>query len=201
MMNTNNTCIVKNRSASHVIYRIPELNIRREFMPGETKKLSMEELTQLSYQPGGLSLMANFLQIQTAGVTQELGIHTEPEYNMSEQQIVDLIRAGSLDEFLDCLDFAPIGVIDLLKQFAVSVPLNDYDKRVALKQKTGFDVDAALRHIEEEKAEEKPSDAAAPAGRRVQAQPTETPATPGRRTSGSGYKVISKIETPAENAE
>ena len=84
---------------------------------------------------------------------------------------------------------------------AVQLPLTDMNKRKALKQKTGFDVDAALRHIEEEKAEEKPSDAAAPSSRRVQAQPTETPATPGRRTSGSGYKVISKIETPAENAE
>jgi hypothetical protein len=110
---------------------------------------------------------------------------------MSEQQIVELIKSGSLDAFLDCLDFAPIGVIDLLKKYAVSVPLTDYDKRLALKQKTGFDVDAALRHIEEEKAEEKTEDAA-PTGRRVQVQTEEAPVAPGRRTAGSAYKVVSK---------
>jgi len=35
---------VKNRSTSMVVYTIPENNIRREFMPGETKKISKEEL-------------------------------------------------------------------------------------------------------------------------------------------------------------
>ena len=53
---------VKNRSASMVIYRIPEENIRREFAPGEVKKISLDELTKLSYQSGGQALMANFLQ-------------------------------------------------------------------------------------------------------------------------------------------
>ena len=34
------------------------------------------------------------------------------------------------------------------------IPLMDMNKRKALKEKTGFDVDAALRHIEEEKEDE-----------------------------------------------
>ena len=63
---------------------------------------------------------------------------------MSEQDIVRLIKEGSVDEFLDCLDFAPVGVIDLIKKFSVSIPLYDMQKRAALKKKTGFDVDAAL---------------------------------------------------------
>jgi hypothetical protein len=57
----NKTYNVKNRSSSRVIYRIPELNIRREFMPGETKKISYEELEKLSYRPGGENLIANYL--------------------------------------------------------------------------------------------------------------------------------------------
>ena len=48
-----------------------------------------------------------------------------------------------------------IGVIDLIKTMAVQLPLTDMAKRKALKEKTGFDVDKALVHIEEEKAEEK----------------------------------------------
>lgn len=52
---------VKNRSSSVAVYRIPELNIRREFAPGETKKISFGELEKLTYQSGGRELIENFL--------------------------------------------------------------------------------------------------------------------------------------------
>ena len=135
---------VKNRSAATVLYSIPEDHVRRRFMPGETKRISYEELLHLSYQPGGREMMANFLQIQSVGVPKSFGIKTEPEYYMSEQDVLNLLKTGSLDQFLDCLDFAPEGVIELIKKFAVELPLADYDKRQALKKKTGFDVDAAV---------------------------------------------------------
>lgn len=193
MENTTKMCLVKNRSASRIVYRIPELGIRREFSPTETKRISFEELEKLSYQPGGLAMMTNFLQIQDAPAVNQLGIHTEPEYHMSEQQIVELIKTGSLDAFLDCLDFAPVGVMDLVKKYAVSVPLADYEKRKALKEKTGFDVDAALKNIAAEQAE----DAAKATTTQRRIQPVdETPVNPGRRTSGSNYKVTSRAEAP-----
>ena len=193
-------CSVKNRSASRVVYRIPEDGIRREFAPGEVKRLNYVELEKLSYQPGGREIMANFLQIQNVEAVHDLGIHTEPEYNMSEQQIIDLIKTGSLDAFLDCLDFAPVGVVDLLKKFSVTVPLTDYNKRQALKEKTGFDVDTAIKNIEAEKADDAAaSKITAAAGRRVQpAEPTTETVNPARRTSGTGYKVINKAEITAE---
>ena len=72
-----------------------------------------------------------------------------------------------MDAFLDALDFAPIGVIDLIKSMAVSLPLTDYNKRQALKEKTGFDVDKALDHMREEKEEEGGEKLAAAAQRRV----------------------------------
>lgn len=193
MENTTKMCLVKNRSASRIVYRIPELGIRREFSPTETKRISFEELEKLSYQPGGLAMMTNFLQIQDAPAVTQLGIRTEPEYHMSEQQIVELIKTGSLDAFLDCLDFAPVGVMDLVKKYAVSVPLADYEKRKALKEKTGFDVDAALKNIAAEQAE----DAAKTTTTQRRIQPVdETPVNPGRRTSGSNYKVTSRAEAP-----
>ena len=191
-MNETKMYTVKNRSASRVFYKIPEDNIRREFNPGETKRISFEELEKLSYHSGGRELMANFLQIQSAEATSELGIHTEPEYNMTEDQIVELIKTGSLDAFLDCLDFAPVGVVDLLKKFSVSIPLADYEKRQALKEKTGFDVDIALKNMIADKADETANaNIAGTATRRVQ---PEVEATPGRRTTGSKYNVISKGE-------
>ena len=163
---------VKNRSASVVTYKIPEDNIRRRFTPGETKRISYEELLHLSYQPGGREMMINFLQIQSEGVPKSLGIKTEPEYYMSEQQVVDLLKYGTLDQFLDCLDFAPEGVIELIKKFAVELPLTDYDKRQQLKAKLGFDVDAAVANAGKEadaQIEESRATAAAtpPAGRRT----------------------------------
>ena len=104
---------VKNRSSSVVVYRIPETNIRREFAPGEVKRIPFGELEKLTYQDGGRELLENFLQILEEEVTSDLNVNREPEYNMSEQQIVDLLKNGSLDAFLDALDFAPIGVIEL----------------------------------------------------------------------------------------
>ena len=170
---------VKNRSASMVIYSIPEDGIRREFAPSETKVISREELDKLTYQAGGRELMANFLQIQNVELREELGIHAEPEYDYSEEQIVDLILKGSLDAFLDCLDFAPIGIIDLIKEMAVLLPMTDMRKAEALKEKTGFDLAVALRNKEAEEAEDKE-------GKEPESAPVrrvQTIATPGRRTA------------------
>ena len=55
---------IKNRSAGRVVYRIPEDGIRREFAPGEVKKIAAAELEKLSYQPGGREIMTQFLQLQ-----------------------------------------------------------------------------------------------------------------------------------------
>jgi hypothetical protein len=173
---------VANRSASTVVYKIPEMNIRRTFAPGETKRITFEELQKLSYQPGGRELMANFLQIKSEGIVQTLNIPAQPEYYMTEQQIIDLLKTGSQAAFLDCLDYAPVGVIDLIKKFAVSLPLTDYEKRQALKAKTGFDVDEAIKNDNADKTEEEGTNTN-----------TAAPSAPnGRRTTGTQYKVISK---------
>lgn len=178
---------IKNRSAGVAGYTIPELGVRRSFAPGEVKQISVEELEKLTYQPGGMNLLSNFLQIMDEAGIKQVGLRPEPEYHMSESDVVRLITHGSVDEFLDCLDFAPPGVIDLIKTLSVKVPLTDLNKRQALKAKTGFDCDAALRHVLEEKEDETPANTAVPAQRRV--QKTET----GRRTETPKYKVT----TPA----
>lgn len=182
---------VKNRSSSILAYSIPDEGIKRTFQPGEVKKLSFGELEKLTYQSGGQSLINNYFLIRDAEVVQDLNVKAEPEYYLTEPQIVDLIKNGSLDQFLDCLDFAPAGVIELIKDLSIKVPLSDYQKRQALKDKIGFDVDAALRHIEEEKAEmradsENAIEPAAPQ-RRVKAEETASD----RRTDGK-YKIVSQ---------
>ena len=196
MINSEDMFNVKNRSASVVVYRIPETNLRREWAPGETKRISFDELEKLTYQPGGRELIENFLQILNKEVTNDLSVHTEPEYNMSEEQVVDLILNGSLDAFLDALDFAPIGIIDLIKSLSVSLPITDINKRRALKEKTGFDVDKA---IENDMASKETSIVEKEAPKR-RASETAQPATPQRRTSGTSYKVINTTEDTSSNS-
>lgn len=142
---------VKNRSVGMIVYSLPEDGIRREFAPGETKRISFDELEKLSYQPGGRELMRDFLQLKNVKIRENLDLHTEAEYDMSEEQIAQMILTGSQAQFLDCLDFAPAGVIDLIKVLAIKLPMTDANKREALKEKTGFDVDAALANVRAEK--------------------------------------------------
>lgn len=185
-------CNVKNRGAGFVTYRIPDEGIRRSFAPGETKTVTYEELEKLTFQPGGMEILSNFLQVQDAEVIQKFNMKVEPEYHMNEQDVAKLIKTGSLDAFLDALDFAPVAVLDLIKKLSVDIPLTDMDKRRALKAKTGFDVDAALKHIEEEKEDNQNTILKQNSGeRRVKTE--EVPA--GRRTTAPKYNIIKTAET------
>ena len=187
---------VKNRGASTVVYKIPEDGIRREFKPGQTLQISSEELEKLTYQPGGTLILSQFLQILDLEGIQKANIKTEPEYHMSEADVSRLITSGSLDAFLDCLDFAPIGVIDLVKKLSVSIPMVDIQKRKALKEKTGFDVEAALKHQEEDREDDQKTILKQSNGER-RVQPEATPA--GRRTAPK-YNIVTP-KTAEETAE
>lgn len=70
----------------------------------------------------------------------------------------------------------------MIKKYSMSVPLSDYEKRKALKDKLKFDVDTAIRYEEEKRAEKK--EAEKPTARRT-AQPETAVAeeVPARRTS------------------
>lgn len=176
---------VKNVSAGVVIYKIPEINIRREFMAGETKSgISFEELEKLTYQAGGRELLANYLQIVDKKVLQDLGVTTEPEYFYTEEKIMNIMKNGTLDEFLDLLDFAPIGRLDLIKKFAVSLPLTDTVKIEHILKKTGFDVSKAIRMDKADKAVEQTAAPAKGNRRRVAIEEDSAPApeTKQRRT-------------------
>lgn len=190
-MNTDKNKIytVKNRSVGMVVYNIREDNIRREFSAGETKRISYGELEKLSYQPGGRELMTNYLQIQEADATDNLGIKREIEYDMSEQDVVTLIKEGSIDEFLDCLDFAPEGIIDLIKHLAIQLPMTDTEKCKALKDKTGYDVLAALAHLEQERLDEKSAEAAPAEKTSERRVKPAAPVQEGRRVETPTYKV------------
>lgn len=143
---------ITNRDNGSVGYYIPEMNVRRSFESGETKEISMQELRQLSWTPGGDVLLKEYFILNNEDAVNELisgGV--EPEYYYTEEDIKKLLLTGSLDELKDCLDFAPEGTINLLKKLAVDLKINDLSKREAIKQATNFDVNKAIEVNEETK--------------------------------------------------
>jgi hypothetical protein len=44
---------VRNRNHGYVGYTIPDKRLHRSFAPNEVKKISLEELKELTYVPGG----------------------------------------------------------------------------------------------------------------------------------------------------
>lgn len=146
-MDKNTLVKVLNRDNGAVVYSLPELNgLVRVYQSGEVKEVSFKELQQLSYIPGGKELLEESLVIlENDQAIKELLGQVEPEYSYTQKDVKRLLTEGSLDEFLDCLDFAPEGVKDLIKTLAVDLPLNDVKKRQAIQQKLGFNIDSAIR--------------------------------------------------------
>ena len=185
---------IKNRSASQVIYSIPEIGIRREFAPGEIKNIPHDELEKLTWQAGGREILTSFLQVMGSKEIEELGIHAEPEYHMNETQIIELLKSGSFDAFLDCLQFAPTGVIDLIKTFSVELPLTDTRKIEALKEKTGFDV---MKALEMKKLDQAPEEEISETAKETTAAKA-APISNKRRTNVSYEQPEEEEETPAK---
>lgn len=153
MIDNNKMIKITNRNNGTTGYSIPDLNnLHRKFQPGETKDITMDELRKLSWAPGGMYLLKNCFIIRDNEALKELLTDVEPEYYYTEKEILELLKNGSMDSFLDCLDFAPAGVIQLIKDLAVKTELNDVAKREAILTKTGFNVTKAIE-INKESAE------------------------------------------------
>lgn len=196
-MDTNKKVQVRNRSNRVVIYHVDDMHVRREFAPGETKMIPVDELFALSQKAGGAYIIRNSLFIQDAPTVKEMPMKVEPEYYLDDKGVIDLLKNGSVDALLDCLDFAPGGVIELVKKYAVDLPITDTRKIKAIQEKTGFKVDLALKHKEELAAEAAEAAGQTDSGMEVKAAPTRRvqPAAAeehtGRRTTPK-YNVVTK---------
>lgn len=141
----NEMVIVTNRNNGYTGYQIPDTGVSRNFAPGESKRISKEELMQLSYIEGGEYLLKNYLIVNNDKTLEELNISVQPEYYYTEEEIKELLTTGSLDQLEDTLNFAPDGVIEIIKDMAVKTELPDTRKRKMISEKTGFNIDNAIR--------------------------------------------------------
>lgn len=195
MIDKNKMVKVINKFNGTVGYDVPEMGVHRNFYPKESKEISFEELERLSFVPGGDVILRNYLEIVDEDAIMALfNEKPEPEYHYSENDVKQLLTTGTLDQFLDCLDFAPDVIKDMIKDLAVELPLNDMAKRQAIQDKLGFDVTKAIEIKNtkydgetEETTETKVS------GRRAAPIKTDN-ATATAAPSGRRYKPITKDE-------
>lgn len=170
-MERNKKIKIRNRTNGIVVYSIPDLgNCRRVFEKGERKVITFEELEKLSYQSGGMKTLKHRLVIEDLEARAEILGEVEPEYDWTEDDVKNLLTTGSLNRLLDCLDFAPKGVLDLVKHVAVEIELNDMRKREAIKNALGFDVTKAIEIKKTEYTEDTASNETR--GRRVAVEET-----------------------------
>ena len=119
--------------------------MERIFNINETKKVPLEELQEVEAMPGGEYLLRNYLMIKDKTALDYLNVEPEPEYFYTENEIKELLLNGSLDQLEDCLNFAPQGVLDILKDKAVSLEIPDMRKRDLISKKLGFNIDNAIK--------------------------------------------------------
>jgi hypothetical protein len=162
---------VRNLVDHHVIYKLPEENVRRDFNAFEVKKISAGELRKVNYTVGGHVLLTGYLCVENASLAQEFGVDTDVvEYNWTKEDVDRVLTEGDLDELLDALDFAPDGIVDLIKDRAVELKINDYSKRKAISDKLGVDVSGMIDVVEQ-------------SGAGTSADTAQKPATKQRRRS------------------
>ena len=187
MLDKNMTVKMTNRDNGSVGYTIPDLgNLRRNYLPGETKEITVEEVIKLHNIVGGPYMLENYFVIDNVDVVNEVLNGVEPEYFYTKEDIINLLENGSLEALQDCLDFAPKGVVEMVKELAVKLEINDIAKRQAILDKTKFNVTKAIEinHLAATTDEEAPK----VTGRRVAAP--EVNVAVGRRSAPPEYKIV-----------
>lgn len=178
-VNSEDLISVRNLTDHTVGYKIEELNCRRNFAGGETKRLTAGELRSLYYQKGGKTLLTNFLSVANQELREEFGVDVEsPEYDWTQEDIDDVLLNKPIEYLQDALDFGPQGIVDTIVDRAVTLKIPDANKREAIFQATGFSVQDKIEKVKlAEQA--KSSESSKPEGRRVST--TEKTLSNGRR--------------------
>ena len=113
-------------------------------------------MRMLSYIPGGETLIKDYLTIMDKDAVAELIGEVEPEYYYTKKEITEILKYGSLDQLEDCLNFAPQGVLDLVKNTAIEIRLNEVDKRKLISERLQLNLDRAIEFAIDDEAEKGP---------------------------------------------
>lgn len=178
---------VTNRNTGGTGY-VLDGGIHRSFNPGETKTIPLSELQALQFDKGGEKILRDYLIIEDKSALEALSMEIEPEYFYTEDDIKEILLNGSLDQLEDTLNFAPKGVIDILKRLAVDLEVPDIRKRDMISEKTGLNISNAImiNHIMAEDDEPKEEEKKVERKVKVEEKKETTTSAPKRK-----YNVIS----------
>lgn len=141
---------VRNLVPHRVIYKLDEINRRVSFSGNEEKMIPAGELRLLHYSPGGSVLLKNYLNIDNKELRQEFGIDADViEYDWTQADVDAALTTKPIEVLEDALDFAPEGVIDLIKNRAVALRIADMNKRELIYKATGADINNQIKWAEE----------------------------------------------------
>ena len=142
MIEDNTLVIVRNRNAGSTRYMLDN-GVSRHFEHNEVKKIPFGELKTLAYTNMVQCILKDCLVIENEEALL-LNLEVEPEYFYSEEEVKTILLNGTLDQLEDMLNFAPDGIIEIVKKLAVSLEILDIHKRDMISEKTGFSINNAI---------------------------------------------------------
>ena len=128
---------VRSRTQGSVSYKLESRLAARSWQKAGTVLYpTVEELKEVMMIPGGAYLLKNCLVIEDPEARIEvLGAEPEPEYLYGEKEIKTLLYEADDAALLDCLDYAPAGVLELVRQYAIEKLPNTMVKIQAINDK------------------------------------------------------------------
>lgn len=183
---------VKNLADYRVGYKIEEDNIRRQFSPYEIKNIKAGELRKLNYTRGGHIMLTEYLSVMNRELAKEFGVDDDSydnEYNWDVQKVDSVLIQEPIEVLQDALDFAPNGIVELIKDRAIALKIDSMDKRLAISKAIGVDLGGMIDIQQMKEEEEAAAPAAKPKTRRSSSSKNSSDEQPKRRRSA-------KAETP-----
>ena len=138
---------VRNMVDYNVGYKIEEDNIRRQFSPHEVKTVTAGELRKLDYTRGGHVLLTSYLAVQNKSLAQEFGVDEDSyanEYNWDAAKVDQVLLSEPVEVLQDAMDFAPEGILQLIKDRAIALRLDSMDKRKVISDAMKIDLNGMI---------------------------------------------------------
>lgn len=151
-MDGNRRVPVRSRTEGSVAYKLDSLRVARSWpKSGAVLQISIDELKELMVYPGGEYILRNLVIIEDEAVRIEiLGAEVQPEYNYTEDEIKYLLYEAEDNALLDCLDYAPVGVLELIKEFSLEKMPNTTAKIKAINQKLNINLNKIIEMMRDD---------------------------------------------------
>lgn len=155
----NTKIAVQNLTNNDVVYIDDNGGVARRmvFHAQQTILVEKEVIERMQYDTGGAVLLKDFLSVKDEDMRADIGIPEDQiEYNWTKEDVKNLLTSGEEDALRDALDFAPQGIIDMIIDMAVAMPLNDRNKVEIIAEATGRNIEMMINNkLQYEKASDK----------------------------------------------